>query len=147
MDNQMKRGLLDACVLASIQIHIVVIGESLVGVAHRTPLGQIRALENRHARGEMHGSGHHVIGVVDADNRGVRTVDIHDRIVDRRCVNGTRTDEGDAQTFKPSHINAPLPSAPPPGQDYITIRYSRSSTKSQPRRHFPLINCQKFTIK
>ncbi len=69
-------------VLAAIQVLLVVVGERLVGITHRAPLGQIRALENRHARRKMHGRRDHVISIVNTDNGRVRAIDIHDRVID-----------------------------------------------------------------
>ena len=69
--------------IIAVQVHLVVVGKRLVDIPHGTPLSQIRTLENRHARCKMHRGRHHVIRIVNADNRGVRTIDIHNRVIDR----------------------------------------------------------------
>ena len=66
-----------------VQVHVVIIDERLVGIPHRTPLRKVRALENRHTRRKMHGRCHHIICIIDADNRRVRAIDVQNRVIDR----------------------------------------------------------------
>ena len=96
-------------ILAAIQVLLVVVGERLVGIAHRAPLGQIGALENGHARGKVHGRRHHVVSIVDTDNRGVRAIDVHDRVIDRNGTSNSGRNQGYAsQELKASHFLTPL---------------------------------------